>query len=129
MSESSPVVFLSSHAPWSDNRPTACHDTLMSFAVFEVPVALVLHGDGVLQALRGQDGSTLGLKTLAQRFGALPLYGLAEVLVDADSLAERQLTAADLIRKEDDAEVVDWRLIHRAELAQLLAGARAVYNF
>lgn len=129
MQDASPVVFLSGHAAWSDSRPAACHDTLMSFAVFDVPVSLVLHGEGVLQALCAQDGSPLGLKNLAQRFGALPLYGIPEVLVDADSLAERQLTVADLISKDADPEVVDWRLIQRSELLQLLASARAVYTF
>lgn len=126
---SPPVVFFSGHAPWSDSHALACLDALMSFAVFDVPVVLVLHGPGVLQALRGQDGAALGLKTLAQRFGALPLYGVPEVLVDAASLTARQLQTGDLLRKEDDAEIVDWRLVQREELARLLADARAVYTF
>lgn len=126
---SQPVVFFSGHAAWSDSSALACLDALMSFAVFEIPVVLVLHGAGVLQALRGQDGTALGLKTLAQRFGALPLYGVTEVLVDAASLTARQLQTGDLLRKEDDAEIVDWRLVQREELARLLADARAVYTF
>ena len=129
MSESAPVVFFSGNAPWSDGRALACLDTLMSFAVFEVPVALVLHGKGILQVLKGQDGSALGLKTLAQRFGALPLYGVPEVLVDAESLAQQQLTQADLLDTHDDPELVTWRLVGREDLTQLLASARTVYNF
>lgn len=123
------VVFLSGHSAWSDSSALACLDALMSFAVFEIPVVLVLHGAGVLQALRGQDGTALGLKTLAQRFGALPLYGVTEVLVDAEALTARQLRVEDLLRKEDDADIVDWRLVQREELARLLANARTVYSF
>ena len=85
---SPPVVFLSSASAWSGSAASSCLDTTMSFAVFDVPVVLVLHGAGVLQLLPEQNGDALQLKTLARTWGALSLYGVHEVLVEAESLQD-----------------------------------------
>lgn len=136
MPASSPVVFLSSASAWSGNAAHACLDTAMSFAVFDVPVVLVLHGAGVLQLLPGQDGEHLGLKTLARTWGALSLYGIHEVLVEADSLQQSGYAQEDLLcsaahvdDQEDPAAPLLLRIIEKPELAAIIASSKAVFNF
>ena len=59
------VLFIASRSPWSSAAAAAGADLLMTAAVFEQSVGVVFCGDGVWQLQAGQDGSGLGLKTLA----------------------------------------------------------------
>lgn len=130
--KSGKVVFMSSTSPWSPSDPSACMDSLLTFAVFDIPATLVLHGEGVLQVVKNQNGSILGLKTLAKTFGALGLYGIDEVMVEARALQHYGLSMHDLLDAAD-METADQPLrftsITPAQLASLIADSKAVFNF
>lgn len=133
---SPPVVFLSSASAWSGSAASSCLDTAMSFAVFDVPVVLVLHGAGVLQLLPEQNGDALQLKTLARTWGALSLYGIHEVLVEAESLQgygyapdELLCSASRIAEQEDSDEPLRLRSVATTELAAIIAASKAVFTF
>jgi tRNA 2-thiouridine synthesizing protein C len=130
--KSGQTLFMGSKSPWHDASAAACLDALMTFAVFDQPVVLFLHGEGVLQLLRQQDGTGLGLKTLARTFGALTLYGVEEVLVDEVSLKLLGLSRKDLIEPGDtenpDSPFII-RALSRKELGLVLARSNVVFNF
>lgn len=129
MNPSGDIVFISSHAPWSSGAPLACLEALMTTAVFDLPTRLVLLGDGVFQLLPDQDGSRLGRKNLPNMFGALGLYGITTIHVDDTSLQQRGLDLASLLPSSDCEVSVQLHATTAAELQQLLAGSKAVFNF
>ena len=101
MSARGEVVFVSSRAPWSSSSPLACLEALMTTAVFDVPAHIVLTGDRVFQLLPGQDGSELGSKNLSRMFGALGLYGIDTIHVEAAALSQRGLALDGLLPAGD----------------------------
>jgi len=126
-----PLVFLSSKSPFSDSA-AACLDACMTAAVFDVPVHLVLHADGVLQLLSNQDGSALGSQTLAKQFGALGLFGISTIYVNQQSLIERGVSQTDLLALSD-ADVAEIPLqiayVDSVRIAELISNSKAVFNF
>lgn len=115
------VLFIASRSPWAGAAPAAGADLLMTVAVFEQPVSVVFCGDGVWQLLAEQDGSGLGLKTLARIFPAFELYDIKRIYVSAAALRERALTPQDL--------VVDVAPLGDAEVQALIANSKAVFVF
>jgi len=123
------IVFISSQAPWSSGAPLACLDALMTTAVFDVPVRFVLLGAGVLQLVSKQDGSTLGSRNLSKMFGALGLYGIDTIHVDAAALNHYDLSLADLLQTDDGEAPLHLAIVDAAAIAQLLSHSKAVFNF
>lgn len=115
------VLFIAGKSPWSGAAAVAGADMLMTAAVFEQPVSVVFCGDGIWQLLAGQDGSELGLKTLARIFPALELYEIKHIMVSDSALRERALTPRDLL--------VDVELVSDEEIRALIAGSKAVFVF
>ncbi len=129
MTQPAPIVFISSRAPWSSGAPLACLEALLTTAVFDVSAQLVLWGEGVLQLVQGQDGTALGSRNLSKMFGALGLYGISSIHVDAAALAQYQLTLADLLAAQDCEAPLQLQLTSPAALGELLANSKAVFNF
>jgi tRNA 2-thiouridine synthesizing protein C len=71
-------------------------DVALAAAAFEQRVALLFLGDGVLQLLPAQEAEALGQKPLDKQLGALPLYDVEELYVDAEALQARALDPAEL---------------------------------
>ena len=61
----------------------------MAAAAFDQSVAMLFLGDGVLQLLNRQNSEGIAQKSLEKQLGALPLYDVNEIYVDADALRER----------------------------------------
>lgn len=67
-------------------------------------VVLAAADDGVYLLRRGQDPRALAMANLEQAARQLSDYGVAQVLADSESLAERGLALADLI---EGVELID----------------------
>ncbi|NKB31741.1 MAG: sulfurtransferase complex subunit TusC [Pseudomonadales bacterium] len=113
-------TFVSRTAPYGSNRPQLCLDAALAAAVFEQKVNYVFLNDGVYQLLKHQDAEAINTKTLGNALETLDLYGIENVYVCKDSLAQRALTADDLVIKA----------IHIAsdELKTILAESDSVFN-
>ena len=72
-------------------------ETVLIGAAFEQAVSLLFLDDGVFVLKRGQAPEAAGLKDFARGFRALPDYEVEHVYVEDRSLAERGLTARDLV--------------------------------
>ena len=72
-------------------------DAVLAAAIFEQRVSVLFCGDGVWQLLREQGDYSGADKPLARSLEALPLFGVPELLVDTESLAERGLDPGDLL--------------------------------
>lgn len=88
-------------------------EVVLIAAAFEQAVNLLFLDDGVFTLKRDQAPDMLGRKDFARGFGALPDYGVEALYVEERSLAERGLTASDLIVEvelvtpERAAELID----------------------
>jgi tRNA 2-thiouridine synthesizing protein C len=111
-------LFLCSLSPWQA-RAQAALDLLMTTAVLDQHVHLCFQGEGVLQLVPEQDGTALGLKTLAQQLPALELYGDIRCYAERAALERHGLTPAGLavpVTVLDDLELA--ALVHACDVVE-----------
>ena len=87
MSAPRPATLVISRQPPGHSLARSALDTTLALAVFDLPVTLLLQGDGVLQLLPEQDGSALGVRSLGKLLDSLPLYDIEQVHVDATRMS------------------------------------------
>jgi tRNA 2-thiouridine synthesizing protein C len=83
-------------APYGDPLARASLDVALAAAAFEQDVQLLFMDDGVWQLLPAQEPAQLALKSMLSTLRSMPLYDLETFHVDAASLQQRQLQAAQL---------------------------------
>lgn len=106
---------LQTSTPYSGFEGIEALDMTMLLGNFEIPVHLFVCDDGVWQLLKEQHPESIGHKNFSKTFGALSFYDIDSIVVDADSLVQRGITAERLI---DDTEVVDSSTFQQRLLAQ-----------
>ena len=120
-SQKQTLTFISRLAPYGRNEPQLCMEMALAAAVFEQQVNYVFLDDGVLQLLTQQSAENfIHSKTLANMLETLDLYGIENVYVDQQSLAQRKLQAEDLI--------IAVTPMDRAALTALIDQSDCVFN-
>lgn len=107
--------------PYGESYAREALDVALAAAAFEQAVALLFLGDGVAQLLIKQESAAIGEKSLEKQLGALPLYDINEIFVDAAALRERGFTADELS--------LPARALEREAITALLQRADIVLNF
>jgi len=92
----------------------------LACAAFEQHVKLVFMGDGIYQLLAPQDAAAIQQKNLTAHLKAMPLYGIETVYVERTAMAQRGLTADDLVVA---AETLD-----EEQLQSIVRAADAVFT-
>ncbi len=115
------VAVLMRRAPYGSVYTAEGFRTLMGIAVFEMDIRVIFMDDGVYALLEDQDPAKLDMKPLGEGFPMLTEFDVNEFYVHDESLAERGLTADDLLM---DVEVVDG-----ARIAEILDAAGKVLPF
>jgi len=106
-------LYVNRKAPYGTIYALESLEVVLIGAAFEQDVSLAFVGDGVYQLARGQDTKALEVKNFSPTYRALEDYDVTKLYVDGDSLAERGLTAEDLlvpvevIGTERMAEIMD----------------------
>ncbi len=88
---------------------------------YELDTTLAFVDDGVYAIAKGQNAKPMGMKQVSQTYPALPDFDIEEFYVHKESLAERGLSADDLVL---DVEVID-----SVELAGLIEEQDVVLSF
>lgn len=114
------ITFISRRAPYGENNARLALDMALASAVFGQNISYVFLQDGIYQLLKNQHADGINSKTLGKALETLDLYGIDEVCVDAESLAERDIQSSDLI--------IDVRLVSRVEIANLIDESDVVFN-
>lgn len=115
------ICVISTRAPYSGQTAREALDVALVSASYDLDTSLILMGDGVYQALHEQNPEALPRKNLTALLKALPMYGIETIYVDADSLAERNLSADQLLP--------DITLLEEGALAPFIACHDKVLNF
>ncbi|MGC3874378.1 sulfurtransferase complex subunit TusC [Halomonas sp. GXIMD04776] len=84
------------HAPHGSSWLREGLDVALVGAAFGQTVSLLFLGDGVEALISGQQQGALGQKGTHPTLDMLAMYDIDTLLVDAESLAQRGLTEADL---------------------------------
>jgi tRNA 2-thiouridine synthesizing protein C len=115
------LLIVCRQAPYGNSLARAGLDVALAAAAFEQDVQLLFSGDGVWQLLRDQDAGQINSKSHLKTLQSMPLYDVEYFHVDAASLAERELGAAQL----DGACV----LLEPGEVATFLDSFEQVLSF
>ncbi|MEB0046623.1 MULTISPECIES: sulfurtransferase complex subunit TusC [unclassified Pseudomonas] len=94
------LLIISRQAPWSGPSAREALDIVLAGGAFDLPLALLFLDDGVFQLVAQQNAKTLQQKDLSANLQALPMFGVEELFVCADSAAERGLAPSSLSLQE-----------------------------
>lgn len=114
-------LFVCRKPPYGSAWNAACLELLLTAAAFARETVLVFMEEGVLQLVKGQDSSGIGLKDLSRALPALELYDVRRVLAEGAALARLGLSADDLVLPVD--------IVDSAALRGLMEEADQVFLF
>ncbi|MCI2400141.1 sulfurtransferase complex subunit TusC [Aliiroseovarius subalbicans] len=128
-------LYVNRKAPYGTIYALESLEVVLIGAAFDQDVSLAFVDDGVFQLTKGQNTDGIGVKNFSPTFRALGDYDVTKLFVEAESLAERGLTPDDLQEVMYEDEDDDWaekpsiKIISRAEMADVMAGADVVLSF
>ncbi len=128
-------LYVNRRAPYGTIYALESLEVVLIGAAFEQDVSVAFLDDGVYQLVKGQDTSGIGMKNFSATYNALGDYEVTKLFVEKESLAERGLTADDLMEITYEDEDDDWaekpsiRLVDRAEMAALMADQDVILSF
>ena len=114
-------MFVNRTAPYGTVYALESLEVVLITAAFDQDVSLVFVEDGVYQLKRGQQTKGIETKNFSPAYRALEGYDVEKLYVEAESLAARGLTAADLL--------VDVTVLPAPELGALMAEQDVVLSF
>ncbi len=79
-------------------------DMAFALSAFEHKVSLIFMDDGVLQLMRDQDPTDIGMKNISPTFRAWEDYEIEHIYVEKESLEMRGMKKSDLLI---EAEIID----------------------
>ncbi|MDO7896086.1 sulfurtransferase complex subunit TusC [Pseudomonas citrulli] len=83
------LLLISRQAPWSGPGAREALDIVLAGGAFDLPIGLLFLDDGVFQLLVGQEARAVQQKDLSANLQALPLFGVEDLFVCADSARDR----------------------------------------
>lgn len=88
------ILFILQRAPYGSSSVRESLEAALAAAAFEQHVQLLFSGDGVFALLAGQQADAVQSKDTSKMLQALHYYDIEDVFVDAFSMEERNLSAA-----------------------------------
>ena len=93
------LLLISRQAPWSGPGAREALDIVLAGGAFDLPIGLLFLDDGVFQLTAGQNAKAVQQKDLSANLQALPMFGVEDLYLCADSAAERAI-ATDALALE-----------------------------
>lgn len=115
------ILFVNRQAPHGTSTGQEALDILLMASALNQTINLVFLDDGVWQLKTQQNTHDIQQKNFTDAFKALPLYGIETIYVEQESLAARNLTAADML--------LPVTICNAAEIAQLMTEHEVIFNF
>ena len=128
-------LYINRRAPYGAIYALESLEVVLIGAAFEQDVSLAFIDDGVYQLMANQDTAAVGMKNFSKTYRALGDYEVRKLYVEKESLAERGLTAENLMpivyEDEDDdyAEKPSLIFVDRAEMAALIRSQDVILSF
>lgn len=128
-------LYINRKAPYGTIYALESLEVVLIGAAFEQDVSLAFIDDGVYQLMANQDTAGVGMKNFSKTYRALGDYEVRKLYVEKESLAERGLTAENLMpivyEDEDDdyAEKPSLIFVDRSEMAALIRSQDVILSF
>ena len=90
------VLLISRQASWAGIGAAEAVDIALAAGAFDLPLSILFMDDGVLQLLEQQQPQVLEQKDLTANLQALPMFGIEQLYVAQQCLAERGLADSPL---------------------------------
>lgn len=107
------LLIISRQAPWSGPGAREALDIVLAGGAFDLPIGVLFLDDGVFQLAAKQDARALQQKDLSANLQALPMFGVEDLFVCADSAAARGLDTASLA-------LADAQVLNAAQITALI---------
>ncbi|MDD3518978.1 MAG: sulfurtransferase complex subunit TusC [Chromatiales bacterium] len=114
-------MYVNRKAPYGTIYALESLEVVLIAAAFEQDVSLAFLDDGVYELKKGQDTAGIGMKNFSPTYRALEGYDIEKLYVEAESLAERGLTEADLL--------VPVEVMSREALAKMMDEQDVILSF
>ena len=128
-------MYLNRRAPHGSNYAQEGLEVALIGAAFDQSVSIAFIDDGVFQLKAGQDTVALGVKNFTATYRALGDYEVKKIYVEQESLAQRGLSADDLMPLVYEDEDDDWatkplvQIVDKDALADLIEQQDVLLNF
>jgi len=99
------TLFIFASSPQSGTAARDGIDTLLAYAAFDQPVAVLFHGEGIWQLLPQQHPELAGKKSVYKSLMALPMYDVTQIFIHRGSVTQRGITQSALVI--DNAHYID----------------------
>ncbi|ROM70727.1 sulfurtransferase TusC [Pseudomonas brassicacearum] len=107
------LLLISRQAPWSGPGAREALDIVLAGGAFDLPIGLLFLDDGVFQLTSGQNAKAVQQKDLSANLQALPMFGVDDLFVCADSAAERGVAL-------DTLALADMKALSTPQIAALI---------
>ena len=113
------ILVLAHLAPFGSIWTAEAYRSAMGFSTSDLPTKMVLFGDAVFAAVKGQEAESIGSGSLAKELANAEAFEI-DLFIHGPSLQERSLTPQD---------VIDVETVSDAALQKLIAEADHVITF
>ncbi|MFK8067862.1 MAG: sulfurtransferase complex subunit TusC [Gammaproteobacteria bacterium] len=120
MNDQKRCLFINRKSPYESAHAQEALDMAYALSAFEHKVSLVFMDEGVLQILRDQDSTEIGIKNFSPAFRAWQDYEIDQLYVDEESLKKRAIKTSDLI--------VEVELINTDQLGKIINQQEFIFN-
>ncbi len=120
MKQNKTCLFINRRSPYGSSRAQEALDMAFALSAFEHKVSLVFMDDGVLQILRDQDPSEIGMKNISPAFRAWEDYEIEHIYVEKKSLDMRGIKKSDLL--------IEAEIIESDQLGKILNKQDFIFN-
>lgn len=114
-------MFVNRKPPFGTIYALESLEVVLIAATFDQDVSLAFLDDGVYELVKGQNSKGVGIKNHSPTYRALEGYDVEKLYVEAESMAQRGLTEADLM--------VPVQVLSSAEMGDLMAAQDVVLSF
>ena len=104
MSQNKTCFFMNRRSTYGSSHAQEALDMAFALSAFEHKVSLIFMDDGVLQLMRDQDPTDIGMKNISPTFRAWEDYEIEHIYVEKESLEMRGMKKSDLLI---EAEIID----------------------
>ncbi|WP_434562695.1 sulfurtransferase complex subunit TusC [Pseudomonas sp. Z4-20] len=107
------LLLISRQAPWSGPGAREALDIVLAGGAFDLPIGLLFLDDGVFQLVAGQDAKAVQQKDLSANLQALPMFGVEDLFICAESATQRGLAT-------DALALADLNVLSATDIAALI---------
>ena len=120
ISQNKTCLFINRRSPYGSSHAQEALDMAYALSAFEHKVSLVFMDDGVLQIMRDQNPSEIGMKNISPTFRSWEDYEIEHIYVEKESLQMRGMNQADLL--------IETEIIEADQLGKIMEKQDFIFN-